>query len=400
MATSGSSAYGTPNPSQTPAGVTNTTYRINNDYLYPRYVEPPMLKGTFNSNSWFTGAFGLNGLVRGWLYPCDIDPDLVKAGQSTAAGTAGAQSGAYATVVAARMALEQGEVDTGAALAENAADRPAALDAVGLGAPLQTGASWVKPKKIRYSQGKQFQFNPFSVSLTIDFSHASAPAESLQENGTASEAQVGMAQTGIEMFFDRSMEVAAATSGIKKVDGFTIDPIFADVGVQKDLWDVYRVILGGDQDYFAKIGSQLINIDTVFGMKVQPGSVTDMTGRLFDLGLSGSSAFGRGVAVYYNPNMVIIGWVNSMAFTYAEFNANYIPTKAKMDMGLQVLYSTSESGGDAFVDPATDTTDPTDPDSTNPETPDSSTNNNDYAHRSDHTDRTTVTTRNGTVINV
>ena len=347
MGTTGTA--GAAQASQLPVGSTaiNTTYSINNDYLYPRYVAPPMLDGLFQNSTWWTRLWG-TGLVRGWIYPCDIDPELITAAAATDPSTAAS------TVVSARMALEQGTTTTTTTDAN-----PQGHFAVGPGATLQTGEKKTKPKRIRFSQGKQFQFNPFSASLTIDFQHASAPAETLQTNGTASESQVGTATTGIEMFFDRSMEVAAATAGVKKVDGHTIDPIFADVGVQKDLWDVYRVILGGDQDYFAKIGSTLVNIDTVYGMKVQPGSITDMTGRLFDLGAQGISAWGRGVAVYYNPNMVFIGWVSSMAFTYAEFNANYIPTKAKMDMGLQVLYSTSESGGDAFVNSTDTTTDPT-----------------------------------------
>ncbi len=351
-------------PSPDSGGVTGdgtADYRINNDYLWPRYTVPPFMRPrNFTATpggSVSTSPYRNPGLLRGWIYPIDVNTTdyLSAVGATSTNGMDDAVNRAIA---------EKAKADAAAAATATDEEEETVATAHPPAGPstvvLANGEPAWLPKKIRYREGKQFQFNPFFVEVAIEMTSA-APAETQQQGGTAGTEQIGGATTSLQLLFDRSMETYAATMGVDKVDAYTIDPIFADIGVQKDLWDVYRILLGGDKDYFKNVGKKLVNIDDVAGvggMKVQPGSVTDMTTRLFDLGISGASAWGRRVAVFYNPNLVIIGDVTSIGFVYAEFNANYVPIKAKLDLGLSILHTTSESGANTFVgadDTSTDT---------------------------------------------
>lgn len=341
-------------PQSQPAGPSqaNATYSISNDYLYPRLTLPSLLAGdaSFMASQRQGSPYRQGSLLRGFIYPVDVDSPGAVAGITAPEGESAlsASEKARLEAIAANLAAEVDDPRT-----------VEALSPVGASGVYTITNDPVKlPKKIRYAEGKQFQFNPFSVELSI-MMIASAPPETGQQGGTASSQMVGSAETRVELYFDRSIETAAATRGKTVVSGHKVDPIFADIGVQKDLWDVYRIILGGDETYFEKVGGKLVNIDDVAGMTIRPGGGTDMFTRLFDFGLSGSKAWTRRIALYYNPNLVIIGEVTSMAFVYAEFNANYVPTKAKMDIGLLVFSTTSESGADAF-NGATDTDTDTD----------------------------------------
>jgi len=362
-------------PSTSGAGVTGDgdDYRINNDYQYPRYYVPAPLRTNIRRygiepGMARLGPYANQGLLRGWIYPIDVNTqDYLAAVGATSTST---MNTAITRAQAERDAL--------------AANDTAPTETVGTSTPpagpsttvlANTGDRATLPKKIRYREGKQFQFNPGSVEVAIEMTNA-APAETQQQGGTAGTEQIGGATTTLQLLFDRTIETFSATVGIKVLNGYNIDPIFRDIGVQKDLWDVYRIVLGGDKDYFRNVGRKLVNIDDITGaggMKVQDGSVTDMTTRLFDLGISGASAWGRRIAVYYNPNLVVIGDVTSIGFTYAEFNANFVPIKAKLDLGLSILHTTSESGTDTFTGADQDPGSNTNPDgstytTTNPDT--------------------------------
>jgi hypothetical protein len=359
----------------------NATYTISNDYLYPRRTVPPMLRQSYLDRGAETNPYKNIGLLRGFIYPIDINSS-----EATAAITSGNGDDPLSASDKARQEVVDAYNLANSTAAAGATVLAAALAATplaavgpsrGSGTLAATANDPVKqPKRIRYAEGKQFQFNPMALSVTIGMTGV-APTETVQTEGTAGSMMVGQGETGIQLYFDRSLETAAASRGALTVNGHSVDPIFADIGVQKDLWDVYRIILGGDENYFSKIGNKIINIDNASGvqMQVRPGSATDMFGRLFDLGASGTKAWGRRVALFFNPNLVIIGDVTSIGFVYAEFNANYVPTKAKLDLGIQILSTTSESGADAFngTDTTTDTTD----DSTSSSSSSSSSSSND-----------------------
>ncbi len=365
----------------------NATYTISNDYLYPRRTVPPMLRQSYLDRGAETNPYKNIGLLRGFIYPMDMNSSEATAAITVGSGEDPLSASDKARAEAAKAAAAEVAARSGTAAGDSTTVLGAALLADPLAAvgPSQGVLSANardtvrQPKRIRYAEGKQFQFNPMALSVTIGMTGV-APTETVQTEGTAGSMMVGQGETGIQLYFDRSLETAAASRGALTVNGHSVDPIFADIGVQKDLWDVYRIILGGDENYFNKVGNKIINIDNASGvqMQVRPGSATDMFGRLFDLGASGTKAWGRRVALFFNPNLVIIGDVTSIGFVYAEFNANYVPTKAKLDLGIQILSTTSESGADAFngADTSTDTT--TDPDSSsnsssNDDTPNSST---------------------------
>jgi len=334
-------------PANDPVGVTGSgNLRINNDYVYPRYTLPPHMRAQgFRSEAeplWgelFPRA--TSGLMRGWIYPMD-------AYGADALAVTGASSVGDIDDALARVRQERDEADAAAGVTPSTVGTTNPAVGPPTSVLAQNGDSARLIKKIRYREGKQFQFNPFAVEINVGMNTA-APPETQQQGGTAGTEQVGGATTSLELFFDRTIETNAATHGMGTINGHTIDPIFKDIGVQKDLWDIYRMILGGDPDYFSKIGQTLVNIDSVSGMTLRPGSVTDLTTRLFDLGMAGGSAFGRRIAIFYNSNLVIIGDVTGIGFVYAEFNANFVPIKAKIDLDVSILHSTSESGADTFA---------------------------------------------------
>ena len=115
-----------------------------------------------------------------------------------------------------------------------------------------------------------------------------APAETRSEGGTASNQMVGSAETSVELYFDRSIETAAASYG--RDDGQRVTRSIRSSptsGCRRICGTSTGSILGGDETYFEKVGGKLVNIDDVAGMKIRPGSGTDMFTRLFDIGLSG-----------------------------------------------------------------------------------------------------------------
>lgn len=386
----------TANASDQTAGVTpvNAYTHINNDYVYPGRTLPAMMRKQGQ------------GLVRGWLYPMDVDQGQVTAWMtrdqatredaladySTASGQARQQAALERAQARVRESFAGTTVPQSSVDAAIASARPIAIDyqtptvtpaGYDSGALAQAARDRSKfPKTIRVKEGKQFQFNPFAFELAIGMT-ATAPAESLQPGGTASTTMMTNSATSLKMYFDRSIEVAAATymathdaDAHRRINGQQIDPDMASIGVQKDVWDVFRICLGGDDDYFAEIGRHLGNIEQISGnRKVLAGSGTDMTSRLFDVGIASLQAWGRPVAVFYNPNMVIAGFVAGLHITYAEFNANYVPTKAIVNLDVSVYSSSSESGvaatSAAAADGGTTTTDGSG--GANPDPPDSRT---------------------------
>ena len=361
----------------TPPGVTGDySTQINNDYIYPRTYIPPLLRSTP----------GVGSLFRGYLYPIDVDPNKMQriltrnADAQTTALTEYVSAADRAHEEAAEIAMRaritrevgaQTGLQPSEAIAEIerrvAQENPTEEDHAGaLRSPVgyETGPLAHTPvtndkqaKTIRFAEGKQFQFNPAYIGIQFALT-PTAPPESLQEGGTATTTLFTQASTSVELLFDRMIEVSAASSGVDHpIYGVTVDPDFAQIGVQKDIWDVFRICLGGEADYFEEVGKSLANIHQLpntANLKLTRGSATDMMGRVFDLGMSSSQAWGRPVAVYYNANFMITGFVTGISVVYAEFNGNFVPTKAKMTIDLNVFSSSTESGGTALVNQAED----------------------------------------------
>ena len=395
------------NSSEQPSGVApiNAHTSINNNYLYPRRTVPRMLPNS------------VGGLVRGWLYPMDVDQGQVT--RYLTRNTTERQESLQEFTTASQKARQEMAMERARerirksfegttvppSSVENAlADvTPIASDYLlptyqGVGYDTSPLAQSQRdptqhPKTIREKEGKQFQFNPFSVDLSFQLS-PSAPPESLQPGGTAATTLMTNASTGVKMYFDRSIEVAAANKGIEMVNGYKVEPDFRNIGVQKDIWDVFRICLGGDDDYYAEIGRHLGNIEEISSGTVLTGSASDMVSRVFDIGIASQQAWGRPVAVYYNANFVIAGFVAGLNVTYAEFNANFVPTKAVIDLAIQVYQATSESGVAGTAAAAADPNATIDTVSTDDEVPNSSSTTTTSTTRG-----SIVTTRSSTATN-
>ena len=158
-------------PATSPAGVTdaNDTYTINNDYIYPRYTVPVMLQSQSALNN--SGIeYGMNrngpyaqmGLLRGYLYPVDVDAPGWDAATGTVEGQADALSAADRARQEAIEAATTRDV-SGISVPLTAEELEAAglgdtpLQPVGpgtaRGVPSQSSDPIKTPKKIRYAQG-------------------------------------------------------------------------------------------------------------------------------------------------------------------------------------------------------------------------------------------------------
>ncbi|MEJ7654107.1 MAG: hypothetical protein WKH64_12655 [Chloroflexia bacterium] len=316
-----------------PKGRNTTTNRygdraINNDYIYPRSAIRSRAFGldeVVNSN---TGMLGTSQLVKGYIFPVDLNESQVADLQAALLSDAAPSGDIKATGADVRFDAEK-DVRDSTSLSESDAGAQTT-------APLRRLSATEITKRIRFSQGKQFQFNPPGLNIAIDFDTVMAPDASLGDGGADQGTSLGFASTGINMFFDRTQEVFAANQGTKGVD-----TIFRDIGVQKDFYDVFRVIMARDNEYWDKVNSSGGFIEGLGTGNVVGGSISDVMAKVFDLSASGYEANSSPVAVYFNANLVLLGLVTGISYVFSKFNASLVPYAGSIDVQLSILRSTS-----------------------------------------------------------
>jgi hypothetical protein len=160
---------------------------------------------------------------------------------------------------------------------------------------------------------KQFQFNPPDLQMSVQM----APTDPYESTNAAASsgsyhAQIGIASTGVEMLFDRTLECADPSSN---------NP-YARLGVAKDIFDIYGVI-AGNADFF-DVGDEELTI-------------TNWTRSLSDLVTGGSEAVMGGlVAIQYSADFVIFGLVTGLSFRFVKFNHRLVPIMGYVSMQVDI----------------------------------------------------------------
>lgn len=181
---------------------------------------------------------------------------------------------------------------------------------------------------------KRFQFNPPTISMSIGMVAVDTPT-SLQPGGAVPISANGVGNLAVswELFFNREVEVSRATNRAPTGGAITAAAadVFRKIGVQKDIYDVMRVILAGTGD-----GVTDIALPTMMDMP-------SITKKVFDLSGDGKLMANKPVVVVLgspaadSAALGFYGFVNSFNVVYDKFNHNLVPVQARISIGLDVL---------------------------------------------------------------
>ena len=188
-------------------------------------------------------------------------------------------------------------------------------------------------RQVDFNNCKMFQFNPPGLSLTASMI-AVENADIGLDGGALPPVGVGLASSSLELFFDRTEEIALANNG-------KADEKWRDVGVQADLYDFFRVISGGDESALGTYTEE--PPDTGGGFfpegwgSIRKESTNRITGELFDAAIAGNSVQFKPFVVVFNPNLAVhVSRMTSFTFTYLRFTPDLVPTSVKMEIGLEI----------------------------------------------------------------
>lgn len=218
------------------------------------------------------------------------------------------------------------------------------FDLFGVHRPNRSSAGVSTLSAIDFNRFKVFQFNPVSWEFSYEMLNT-APSDSLQPGGSAGAGMApGYVNTRVALTFDRSQEVYAATMRSNN----RVDPIFAKVGVQQDVFEVFKIMMD-PAEYENVLGSSIDPDST--SLVVGPGqvahrvptrdlvgtSMAEMNNLMFDIGLGGASVAFSPIAVVFNDNFTVQGHVTGVNVAYAAFNYNLVPTICQITLDIQVL---------------------------------------------------------------
>ncbi len=206
-------------------------------------------------------------------------------------------------------------------------DRPASYPSR---AASLAAAAW---RQIDWKNSLVFQFNPAALPITVQMMAQDAPDQQIP-GGNLPTPGVGLANTNLELFFDRTNEVARATANLPGRAG---ESKWKNLGVQCDLFDLFVLMSGGDASLLTG-GEPLPEDDESPGTgPVLPGSLNHLTGVMLDAVVTGSKVFFNSFAIVFNQNLAVnVLRLNSLIFTYLKFTADLVPTQMKVEMGLEI----------------------------------------------------------------
>lgn len=206
--------------------------------------------------------------------------------------------------------------------------------------------------QVDWTRYKTFQFNPpeweFSYAMMM-----STPSESGQQGGTSSNTAPGFVKTSVKLSFDRTMEVYAATNGTNPA----VDPVFAEVGVQQDVFEVFKImmdptdynsLLQGYEEDEPQSSGLIGSIESFFR---NPKSMKEMNEVMFDIAGGGSKIAFSPIAIVFNDYFTIQGWVVGLTVAYAAFNNNLVPTMAAVDLDIEVL-NVAQASASTILNPS------------------------------------------------
>lgn len=188
---------------------------------------------------------------------------------------------------------------------------------------------------------KEFQFNPAEIDMQLA-TVATDPAASLGSGGNSTGAgtQVGQMTVSVNLLFNREQEVYYATRG-KTADvvftpgsGVSVRPqpysvddmeSFRRLGVQRDIYDVFRILLADQAD------------DPTLSMTLDM-TMTGVTKKFYDLSSAGAQVLGKAfVVLALNDDIAFYGQLTGLNIAFKKFNANMVPVWAEVGMELSVL---------------------------------------------------------------
>jgi hypothetical protein len=204
--------------------------------------------------------------------------------------------------------------------------KSAALPATATGTvPPGTNATY---RQVNFANYKMFQFNPAALGMSVQMM-TTEDKETQASGGALPSTAVGLASTSLELFFDRTEEIARSNKGIG-------DEIWRDLGVQVDLFDFLMVISGGDTSMLGTFQTDT-NVPEEGWGSVQKGSMNQLSGMLFDSAIASSAIMFKPFAIVFNPNLTMhIQQMTSFAFTYVRFTPDLVPTTVKLEITVQI----------------------------------------------------------------
>jgi hypothetical protein len=199
-------------------------------------------------------------------------------------------------------------------------------------------------RHIDYENSKMFQFNPVELPMRITMMQTASKAEEAK-GGNDKSAQVGVANTDLHLFFDRTHEIYYSNSGRGT-------PVWGDLGVQVDIFDLLKVISGGNESDLSRGSLTRDEELEQLGGLVQAGSTNYLSGLMLDAVATGSQVQFTPFAVVFNPNLAVhIQRLQGLGFSYIRFTQDLVPTTVQVDMSLEIAnmgtmsYVTSDSRG-------------------------------------------------------
>jgi hypothetical protein len=194
--------------------------------------------------------------------------------------------------------------------------------------------------KFDYALVKRFQFNPPEFRFDMQ-STASAPAAGEATGGGAGEAGfvLGASKTALSLVFNRELEVFRAKNNASDTPAE-----FGRYGVQLDILDVFKVILGAKQvaELEAQQGETVgfnITSGTDSGALTRASgsamsSLNQMHKYLFDtVNAAATGVISHPIGVIINNDLAFYGHVMGMSYDFKKFTKDLVPTLGSVGLG-------------------------------------------------------------------
>jgi len=196
---------------------------------------------------------------------------------------------------------------------------------------------------------KKFQFNPVTLQMNTQFVPVESKAAEQNGGGATNVTGLGSMTTAIELMFMRETETFRATNG--NLGGGRMNAqsaaVYKRIGVMKDIYDLYRVILANGDDQ--PNGSKDIALPDDM-------TLSALSGRAFDLATAGSLLFGRAIGLFFNPDMIVYGNVTGLSIVFKKWNSNYVPTVATANLSMEAVSARPSTAATSTSAPTTTAT--------------------------------------------
>lgn len=183
------------------------------------------------------------------------------------------------------------------------------------GTPQETTFRIPARPEIITTLSKEFQFNPPDLYMSLGMSPLD-PNYSAQEGGSTTGLQLGVATTGVDLFFDRTIE----TNKTWDITGQGATTQWSRLGVAKDILDIYAIVRGDEA---------LLKAQSAY-------SLSELSSELTDLVASGNVIQTGMVAIQYSDDFILYGLVTGMNFRFVKFNHRLIPTMGHVKLDLDI----------------------------------------------------------------